>query len=112
MRCELPGGGDGNLTVAYTCGAGQKLFTVVTFGTANQQQDSSWLGLPSGAAYKRYSIPHGRVPGGLRAGAYQWGIRRADLQRADFEPAVCRGCGAAAAIDGRAAGLFLDQRFD
>ena len=42
----------GNLTVAYTCGAGQKLFTVVTFGTPNQQQDSSWLGLPSGAAYK------------------------------------------------------------
>ena len=28
------------------------LFTVVTFGTPNQQQDSSWLGLPSGAAYK------------------------------------------------------------
>src|SRR5271168_2328135 len=42
------------------------------------------------------------VPGGVRAGAYQWGIRRPDLQRADFEPAVCRGCGAAAAIDGRA----------
>ena len=42
----------GNLTVAYTCGAGQKLFTVVTFGTPDQQQDSSWLGLPIGAAYK------------------------------------------------------------
>jgi 1,4-alpha-glucan branching enzyme len=42
----------GNRTVAYTCGAGQKLFTVVTFGTPDQRQDSSWLGLPSGAAYK------------------------------------------------------------
>jgi hypothetical protein len=49
------------------------------------------------------------VPGRVRAGAYQWGIRRPDLQRADFEPAICRGCGAAAAIDGRDAGLFLDQ---
>ena len=25
---------------------------VVTFGTENQQQDSGWLGLPSGSAYK------------------------------------------------------------
>ncbi len=40
----------GNRTVAYTCGYG--LFTVVTFGTANSQQDSSWLGLPAGGAYK------------------------------------------------------------
>ena len=29
-----------------------QLFAVVTFGTPNQQQDSSWLGLPSGIAYK------------------------------------------------------------
>lgn len=42
----------GNRTVAFTCGAGQRLFAVVTFGTPNQQQDSSWLGLPSGVLYK------------------------------------------------------------
>ena len=42
----------GARTVAFTCGAGQCLFVVVTFGTANQQQDSSWLGLPGGSAYK------------------------------------------------------------
>jgi hypothetical protein len=40
----------GNCTVAFTCG--YDLFAVITFGTANQQQDSSWLGLPAGAAYK------------------------------------------------------------
>jgi hypothetical protein len=44
--------GTGNLTLAFSCGAGQQLFAVVTFGTPNQRQDSSWLGLPSGAAYK------------------------------------------------------------
>ena len=42
--------GIGNRTVAYQCGYG--LFAVVTFGTANQQQDSSWLGLPAGGSYK------------------------------------------------------------
>jgi 1,4-alpha-glucan branching enzyme len=42
----------GHRTVAFTCGSRQSLFAVVTFGTANQQQDSSWLGLPAGAAYK------------------------------------------------------------
>jgi hypothetical protein len=34
------------------CGSNQRLFAVVTFGTPNQQQDSSWLGLPGGAPYK------------------------------------------------------------
>lgn len=42
----------GNRTVAFTCGAAQRLFAVVTFGTPNQQQNSGWLGLPGGAAYK------------------------------------------------------------
>jgi 1,4-alpha-glucan branching enzyme len=42
----------GNRTVAFTCGSGQSLFVVVTFGTPNQQQDSSWLGLPPDGAYK------------------------------------------------------------
>jgi 1,4-alpha-glucan branching enzyme len=42
----------GNRTVAFTCGAGGSLFTVVTFGTPNQQQNSSWLGLPSGSSYQ------------------------------------------------------------
>jgi 1,4-alpha-glucan branching enzyme len=42
----------GNRTVAFVCGSNQRLFAVVTFGTANQQQDSSWLGLPPGIAYK------------------------------------------------------------
>jgi 1,4-alpha-glucan branching enzyme len=42
----------GNRTEAFVCGSGQRLFTVVTFGTPNQQQDSSWLGLPAGAPYK------------------------------------------------------------
>jgi 1,4-alpha-glucan branching enzyme len=44
--------GVGIRTVAYTCGAGQGLFVVVTFGTPNQNQDSSWLGLPGGGAFK------------------------------------------------------------
>ena len=39
-------------TVAFTCGAGQCLFAVVTWGTPDQRQDSSWLGLPGGAPYK------------------------------------------------------------
>jgi len=42
----------GNRTIAFTCGSWQSLFVVVTFGTANQQQDSSWLGLPAGSSYK------------------------------------------------------------
>jgi 1,4-alpha-glucan branching enzyme len=42
----------GNRTIAYTCGRDQSLFVVVTFGTPDQQQDSSRLGLPSGSAYK------------------------------------------------------------
>ena len=42
--------GVGNCTVAFTCGYG--LFAAITFGTANQQQDSAWLGLPAGASYK------------------------------------------------------------
>jgi 1,4-alpha-glucan branching enzyme len=42
----------GNRTVAFTCGAGQSLFAVVTFGTPDQRQDSGWLGLPAGATYK------------------------------------------------------------
>jgi 1,4-alpha-glucan branching enzyme len=42
----------GNRTVAFTCGSNQSLFTVVTFGTLNQQQNSSWLGLPPGSAFK------------------------------------------------------------
>jgi 1,4-alpha-glucan branching enzyme len=42
----------GNRTVAFSCGANQQLFAVVTFGTPNQQQDSSWLGLPAGIVFK------------------------------------------------------------
>lgn len=42
----------GNRTIAFTCGRDQSLFVVVTFATPNQQQDSSWLGLPGGSAYK------------------------------------------------------------
>jgi hypothetical protein len=42
----------GNRTVAFTCDSGQRLFVIVTFGTANQRQDISWLGLPTGAPYK------------------------------------------------------------
>ena len=42
----------GNRTIAFTCGRDQSLFVVVTFGTPDQQQNSSWLGLPSGSAYK------------------------------------------------------------
>jgi 1,4-alpha-glucan branching enzyme len=42
----------GNRTIAFTCGHDQSLFVVVTFGTPDQQQDSSWLGLPSDSAYK------------------------------------------------------------
>ncbi len=42
----------GNRTVAFTCGAAQRLFVVVTFGTPNQRQNSGWLGLPGGVAFK------------------------------------------------------------
>ena len=44
--------GVGQRTIAYTCGVGQCLFAVITFGTPNQNQDSSWLGLPAGGAFK------------------------------------------------------------
>ena len=37
---------------AFTCGSGRRIFVAVTFGTANQQQDSGWLGLPAGSPYK------------------------------------------------------------
>ncbi|MDB5348524.1 MAG: 1,4-alpha-glucan branching protein [Schlesneria sp.] len=39
----------GHRTLAFSCGAGRSLFVVVTFGTANQRQDSGWLGLPGGS---------------------------------------------------------------
>jgi 1,4-alpha-glucan branching enzyme len=42
----------GHRTVAFACGAQQSLFVVITFGTANQRQDSSWLGLPAAGTYK------------------------------------------------------------
>jgi 1,4-alpha-glucan branching enzyme len=42
----------GNRTVAFSCGAGQCLFAIITFGTADQRQDSAWLGLPAGGPYK------------------------------------------------------------
>jgi len=42
----------GNRTVTFTCGANQSLFAVITFGTPNQQQNSGWLGLPSGGTFK------------------------------------------------------------
>jgi len=42
----------GRRTVAFTCGSGQQLFIVATFGTEDQQQDSSWLGLPRNGRYK------------------------------------------------------------
>ena len=42
----------GRRTVAFTCGSWQRLFVVATFGTEDQRQDSSWLGLPGGGAYK------------------------------------------------------------
>jgi len=42
----------GNRTVAFSCGSNQSLFAVVSFGTPDQRQDSSWLGLPAGAPYK------------------------------------------------------------
>ena len=42
----------GNRTEAFVCGAGQRLFVIVTFGTPNTQQNCGWLGLPIGAAYK------------------------------------------------------------
>ena len=42
----------GRRTVAFTCGAWQRLFVIVTFGTSDQCQDSSWLGLPGGAVFK------------------------------------------------------------
>ena len=44
--------GTGARTVAFTCGAQQRLFVVITFGTPNQQQNSGWLGLPGGSAFK------------------------------------------------------------
>jgi 1,4-alpha-glucan branching enzyme len=42
----------GHRTIACNCGNAGSLFVVVTMGTANQRQDSSWLGLPAGATYK------------------------------------------------------------
>jgi 1,4-alpha-glucan branching enzyme len=42
----------GRRTLAFTCGGNQDLFAVVTFGTPDQNQDSSWLGLPGGSTFK------------------------------------------------------------
>jgi 1,4-alpha-glucan branching enzyme len=42
----------GNRTVAFTCGSNQSLFAIITFGASNQQQNSAWLGLPTGSSYK------------------------------------------------------------
>lgn len=42
----------GRRTIAFTCGRDARLFAVVTFGTPDQRQDSSWLGLPDGRQYK------------------------------------------------------------
>ena len=39
----------GHRTLAFSCGNNRSLFVVVTFGTANQRQDSGWLGLPGGS---------------------------------------------------------------
>jgi 1,4-alpha-glucan branching enzyme len=44
--------GLGRRTVAFTCGAGQCLFAIITFGTPDQQQNSAWLGLPPGISLK------------------------------------------------------------
>jgi len=44
--------GNGGRTVAISCGVSQSLFVVITFGTPNQQQNSGWLGLPGGSAFK------------------------------------------------------------
>jgi 1,4-alpha-glucan branching enzyme len=43
--------GWGRKTVAFTR-AGGRFFVVATFGTPDTRQDSGWLGLPGGAAYK------------------------------------------------------------
>ncbi|MBF0436945.1 MAG: hypothetical protein HQL77_16450 [Magnetococcales bacterium] len=42
----------GRRTVAFTCGSNQCLFAVVTWGTPDLGQDSSWLGLPGGTPFK------------------------------------------------------------
>jgi 1,4-alpha-glucan branching enzyme len=42
----------GRRTVAFTCGSWPSLFAIVTFGTPDTRQDSSWLGLPGGGTYK------------------------------------------------------------
>lgn len=42
----------GRRTVAFTCGEGQRLFVIVTFGTPDTRQNSAWLGLPDGNAFK------------------------------------------------------------
>jgi 1,4-alpha-glucan branching enzyme len=42
----------GRRTVAFTCGAGQRIFVVATFGTPDQSQNTASLGLPGGSAYK------------------------------------------------------------
>jgi len=44
--------GTGNRTVAFTCGTAQRLFVVITFYTPDQHQNSAWLGLPAGGAFK------------------------------------------------------------
>jgi hypothetical protein len=101
-RCELSGRRDRKSDGGLYLRCGQKLFTVVMFRTPNQQHDGSWLGLAAGATYKEIcQFFMAGVSGGVRTGAHQWGIRRGDLQRADFELALCRGCGAAKAIDDR-----------
>ncbi|MBV9611560.1 MAG: hypothetical protein JO091_03770, partial [Acidobacteriaceae bacterium] len=43
--------GQGRKTISFIRSQG-RFFIVATFGTADQQQDLSWLGLPTAAAYK------------------------------------------------------------
>jgi 1,4-alpha-glucan branching enzyme len=42
----------GRKTIAFTRGPGERFLVICTFGTPDTSQDSGWLGLPSGKAYK------------------------------------------------------------
>jgi 1,4-alpha-glucan branching enzyme len=83
----------GHRTLAFACGLDQSLFVVVTFGTANQQQNSSWLGLPAGRAYKEIfnsSWPDFQVESELQRsnGGYEARIRSGQILNLPFVGAV------------------------
>jgi hypothetical protein len=87
----------GHRTVAIACGAQQRLFVVVTFGTNDQRQDSPWLGLPADGTFKEIfnsSWPSFQVESEAPQGngGYSAQIRAGDILNLPYIGAVVLQC--------------------